>query len=177
MNLTFPFLALLLLWGCASSQGPVRVYDASTGTTSFESPRVVVGHVDMRSGLVGGQRVMAQAFASCIGQGCVPSEVDLAFFNDSSADLNLDYRRVQLDFDGESMEWEDPSRIHESPRGLVPRGEFMRVPLSRTEFERFVTARQVAITFGLTGTAMFRMPLERREPLRAFVALFHPDSR
>lgn len=162
----------LLLWGCASTDVPTRSYDAASDRSLFQSPKVLVGNVNMTSGLVGGQRVMMQAFASCEGRVCAPSTVDVAFFNDSSADVNLDYRRIEIVIDGRSLEWEDEGRRHESPWYIVPRGEFIRVPLSQSEFERLASGREVQVIFGLTGTSVLRMPPERREPLREMVAEF-----
>lgn len=130
----------------------------------------------MTSGLTGGQRVMLQAFASCDGPTCRPSTIDLAFFNDSSADLNLDYRRIELVFDGRSLEWEDLSRFEESPRYLVPRGEFIRVPLSLNDFEQFARANEARVIFGLTGTSTFRMPFERRAELREMTEMLQGNS-
>lgn len=163
-------LVILTTGGCASTENPEQRYNPATGRTQFQSPKVLVGNVNMTSGLAGGQRLMMQAFASCEGPACRPSTVELAFFNDSSADLNLDYRRIELVVDGRSMDWEDLGRFDESPHYFVPRGEFIRVPLSRGDFERFAGAAEVRVIFGLTGTSTFRMPYERREPLREMAA-------
>ncbi len=172
MRTTCAILISLLLWGCAAARKPLRFYDAARGTTTFESPKVLVGNINMTSGLAGGQRVMMQAFATCRGEGCAPSVVEIAFFNDSSTDLNLDYRRLRIIFDDESREWEDTGRMAESPRSFVPRGEFIRVPLSRREFNDFASAREVEVEFGLTATNIFRLSSERRKPLRDLAATF-----
>jgi hypothetical protein len=132
----------------------------------FESPRVLVGNIGMSGGLTSGQRVMMKAFASCAGKGCQPEQVELVFLNDSSSDLNLDYRRLEIVFRGKSLNWEDRSRVHEPTYYLVPRGEFTRVPLSWSDFTGMASAPEVDIFFGLTGSTQMRMPFDRRAGLR-----------
>lgn len=159
---------IVVLSGCASTESTPSRYDASTGRTLYESPKVLAGHISPSTGLASGQRIMMQAFAECAGQDCRPSQVQLAFFNDSSSDLNLDYRRLQIHFGGGSLEWEDPSRVDELLRSEVPRGEFIRVPMSRVDFEAMANASAVELVFGRTGATTLQVPHARREAFRDF---------
>lgn len=109
---------------------------------------------------------MMQAFAACDGRRCKPNEVEIAFLNDSSADLNLDYRRIEIAFAGRSINWEDESRINEPSYYSVPRGEFIRVPVNRGDFELMARAPEMEIKFGQTGTTVMDVPFSRRAPLR-----------
>ena len=172
MRVLYPLLLTALLAGCASSRPDLVRYDAATGETHYESEKALVGNINMSGGLASGQRVMMRAYASCIGEGCKPSQVEAAFLNDSSADLNLDYRRIQLVFDGRTLDWEDSSRIHEPTYYHVPRGEFIRIPMSVADFSRLASANNVQVHFGLTLTTMLQMPHDRRAPLRAMAELF-----
>ena len=156
-----------LLSGCASSQPELMTYDAGTGETSYQSEKALVGNINLSGGLASGQRVMMRAFASCKGEGCKPSQVEVAFLNDSSSDLNLDYRRIKLVFDGRTFDWEDSSRIQEPTYYHVPRGEFIRIPISASDFVRLAAADRVEVHFGLTLTTMLLMPRDRRAPLQA----------
>lgn len=163
-------LFVLCLCGCASSEAVQVRYNRSSDTSTYESPRAVMGYRDISGGLASGQRVMWKAWASCSGEACVPEEVALVFYNDSNTDLNLDYRRIQLDFDGTSRVWEDLSKFDERAAYAVPRGEFVRVSLTRDDFTRLANATLVEIHFGRTGTSVFSLPFDRRESLRVFVA-------
>ncbi len=167
-KITSAVLLLLFLYGCASSE-PVQVsYDRSSDTSTYVSARILMGYRDMSGGLASNQRVMWQAVASCSGEACTPEEVALVFYNDSNTDLNLDYRRLQLDFDGTSRDWEGLGRFDERVFYSVPRGEFVRVPLTGADFARMATAKEVTVFFGRSGTSMFSVPLERRATFRAF---------
>lgn len=159
-------LLLVIFCGCASQGSELVSYDQSADRTTFVSPKLYAGSVGMSGGLASGHRVMIQAFASCPGSECSPSEVEIAFFNDSSADLNLDYRRIAFEFVGGSMNWEDEGRETEPAYYSVPRGEFIRVPVSRGHFELMANSPRMEIIFGRTGTTVIRMPHARREPLR-----------
>ena len=127
-----------------------------------------MGYRDMSGGLASNQRVMWQAVASCSGEACTPEEVALVFYNDSNTDLNLDYRRLQLDFDGTSRDWEDLRLLDERVFYSVPRGEFIRVPLTGADFARMAMAKEVVVLFGRSGTSTFSVPLERRATFRVF---------
>ena len=157
---------LLAFWGCASVQAPLVEFDPASGQTMYQSPKVLVGNINMTGGLASGHRVMMRAFASCTGQDCKPNQVEIAFYNDSSTDLNLDYRRVEITFGSKKLEWEDVGRLHESMKTEVPRGEFTRVPISRADFTGIASAQDVQIIFGLTGTTTLRVPLDRRAGFR-----------
>jgi hypothetical protein len=159
----------LVVWGCASAQAPLVEFDPGSGQTVYQSPKVLVGNINMTGGLASGHRVMMQAFASCAGRECKPNQVEIAFYNDSSADLNLDYRRVEITFGSKTLEWEDVGRLHESMKTEVPRGEFTRVPVSRADFAGMASAQDVQIVFGLTGTTTLRVPLDRRAGFRDLV--------
>ena len=161
-------LIALVLSGCAASE-PVQVnYNPATGQSSFESERLVMGYRDMRAGLASNQRVMWQALASCSGQACTPDEVTLVFYNDTSRDLNLDYRRLQLVVDGITHDWQDLGRETEPAHYAVPRGEFIRVSLAGGVFVRLAWSEQVEVRFGETGTSVFSVPYARRAGFRAF---------
>lgn len=166
MKAAFVPAVLLLIGACATGREARVRYDQTSGKTTYSSAKALVGNVSMTSGLASGQRVMVQAFATCDGPGCSPSEIEVAFINDSSSDLNLDYRRVEIVAGGRKMEWEDAVRLTEPPHFSVPRGEFIRVPLSRADFRTLAEAADVEIIFGLTGTTPLRMPPDRRAPLR-----------
>jgi hypothetical protein len=170
-------LLLFLLWGCTASRPALVTFEAGSNLTRFESPKVRVGNIGMSGGLTSGQRVMMKAFASCAGRGCKPEQVEIVFLNDSSSDLNLDYRRVQIVFRGNSLDWEDRSRVHEPLYYHVPRGEFTRVPLSWVDFVGMATAPDVDIFFGLTGATHLRMPIDRREGLRELVHAIDPARK
>lgn len=160
-------LALLLaVWGCASQNRQLATYNESKNETVYSSSKLLAGNISMSGGLASGHRVMMQAFAACDGAACKPDEVEIAFLNDSSADLNLDYRRIQIVFGGRSVEWEDHGRNTEPHYYVVPRGEFIRLPVSRGDFEAIASSPNVNIVFGLTGTTVLQVPFNRRAPLR-----------
>ena len=163
------FLMLLALYGCATAESVGVHYDPTADRSSFESDRIVLGYRDMSSGLVSNQRVMWQALASCSGKDCIPDEVTLAFFNDTSRDLNLDYRRLQVIVDGVSHDWRDLSRVTEPADYRVPQGEFLRVSLAGAAFVKVAHAQQVEVLFGETGTSTFTVSFGRRAGFRAFV--------
>ena len=165
-----PLLLLLCLCGCASSETVQVRYNRSSDTSTYESARTLMGSRDLSGGLASGQRVMWKAWASCSGEACVPEEVALVFYNDSNTDLNLDYRHLQLDFDGTSRVWEDLTELGERVAFTVPRGEFVRVSLTRDDFTRVANATLVEIHFGRTGTSVFSLPFDRRATLRTFAA-------
>jgi len=173
MNTTPFILALLIslaLYGCVASE-PVQVhYDSAIGSSSYESRRIVLGYRDMSAGLASNQRVMWQALASCSGQDCTPDEVTLAFYNDTSKDLNLDYRRLQLKVDGITHDWQDLGRETEPTHYTVPPGEFIRVSLARAAFVRLARAQQVEVLWGETGTSIFSVSFAQRAGFRAFAA-------
>lgn len=162
-------LLVAILSACASQRPELIDYDVSSGRTVYTSPKLLAGNLNMTGGLTSGHRVMMQAFASCEGRTCRPNEIELAFLNDSSADLNLDYRRVKIVFAGRSVEWEDEGRITEPTYYSVPRGEFIRVPISRGDFELMANAPLMEVTFGQTGTTVIDVPFSRRAPLRELV--------
>ena len=166
MRTAHTFLLMALLGGCLSSRPELVAYDAGTDQTTFKSEKALVGNINLSGGLTSGQRVMMRAFASCTGLNCKPGQVDVAFLNDSSADLNLDYRRIQLVFDGKTLDWEDPSRASEPTYYHVPRGEFIRVPMSAADFARLASADKVEVHFGLTLSTSLLMPHSTRAPLR-----------
>ncbi len=159
-------LLLVLLGGCASQRPEMITYDDVRGKTIYTSSKLLAGNISMSGGLASGHRVMMQAFASCDGRPCKPNEVELAFLNDSSADLNLDYRRIEIVFAGKRVHWEDYGRLNEPTHYSVPRGEFIRLPVNRGDFEMMARAPKVEIIFGLTGTTAIDVPFSRREPLR-----------
>lgn len=161
-------LALLMLTSCASTS-PISIeYNASTGDTSYESKRTIMGYRDMTAGLAYNQRVMWQALASCAGEECVPDEVWIAFFNDTSRDLNLDYRKLKLIVDKVTHEWEDESRVNDNPNSRVPPGEFVRISLSRADFMNLAIAKNVEVHMGESGSSVFRISFERRSDFRMF---------
>lgn len=162
-------LLVLCFCGCAASEAVQVSYDRSRDTSTYESSRTLLGYRDMSGGLASGQRVMWKAVASCSGEACTPEEVALVFYNDSDVDLNLDYRRLQIDFDGTSRDWEGLAEIDERAAYTVPRGEFLRIPVSSDDFVRMANASLVEIHFGKTGTSIFSVPFERRASFRTFV--------
>lgn len=163
-------LSLLVMIGCASAERGMRSgYDPETGATTYTSSKVLAGNIDAAAGLLSGQHVSMRAVASCAGEDCRPSLVDLVFLNDSSKDLSLDYRRVQIRFGGMSFDWEDLERHNEPRHYMVPRGEFIRVPMSWTDFSRMAASREVAIIFGLTGTRTIIVPHTRLAAFRDLV--------
>lgn len=177
MTCALILLSILLVGGCASSRQAEVTYEAKEGKTTFISSKALLGHVSMSGGLAAGQRVNMQAFAACDGRDCTPSEVEIAFLNDSGSDLNLDYRRVHIIADSRELDWEDPLRLSDPPHYSVPRGEFIRVPVQLNDFMVLATARDVEIVFGHTGTSAFRVPFDRRAPLRDFMALMDNSLR
>lgn len=161
-------LILLTLFGCATSE-PFRVnYDSATGMSTFESNRIIMGYRNMSGGLASNQRVMWQAMGSCSGQNCIPGELELVFYNDTSKDLNLDSRRLQLIVDGTTHDWEDLTRTIEGGFYGVPPGEFIRVPLTGHDFVKLAQADKVEVLFGETGTSVFNVSFMRRAEFRAF---------
>ena len=165
------FLIPLALHGCATSGSTGVRYDPATGVSTFESDRSVMGYRDMSGGLAREQRVMWQALASCSGQGCIPEEIALAFYNDTSKNLNLDSRRVQLVVDGVTHDWQDLSRLMEAPHHIVPPGEFIRVSLPGSAFVNLAHAQKVEVLFGETGTSSFNVSFARRAKFRDFVEM------
>lgn len=120
----------------------------------------------MSAGLVTNQRVLWQVEAACAGVDCSPDVIEIAFFNDASTQLHLDYRRLQIFYDGKHLDWNDESRRNENAQTDVPRGEFMRITLSGADFAEVVHAKKVEFHFGLTGTSVFRVPAVRRVALQ-----------
>lgn len=165
------FLTILspvfLVSGCASSE-PFRVsYDSPTNTSTFQSTRGVFGHRDMQGGLATNQRILWQAEAVCAGGiRCTPDVVEIVFFNDTNTVLNLDYRRLKLFFDGQTLDWYDESRDDESPYATTPKGEFMRITMSGLDFSAMAHAKNVEAHFGLTATSVFKIPPQRRDTFR-----------
>ena len=157
--------ALAILAGCAGTMGASVQYDSGSDRTTYTARRSVLGHRDMSAGLVSGQRVFWQAEAACAGEACVPEEVSLVFFNDSSSDLNLDYRRLQIDIDGRQSSWADLAS-EDVIIFAVPRGEFLRVHISGEYFLQLAAAQSVRVYFGLTASAEFAVPFGRREAFR-----------
>ncbi len=168
---------LLVLSACTSSREARISYDQDSDKTTYSSSKALVGNIGMTGGLASGQRVMMQAFATCDGPGCNPSEIEIAFLNDTSSDLNLDYRRVEIVAGPRHLEWEDALRLSEPTHFSVPRGEFIRVPLNRADFKELAEAANVEIIFGLTGTTPFRVPADRRVPLRDLLHLIENSTR
>lgn len=156
--------------GCAATQTAQVHYDPVEDLTTFRSAKVLIGRVSMSSGLSSGQRVMMQVFGTCEGPDCIPSTVDLLFLNEGDRDLNLDYRRIELEFAGRSLAFEDVGRYDEPTQYAVPRGEFVRVPASLSDFEEMVSADEAAIVFGSTGTTQFELSNAQMAPLRSFLA-------
>lgn len=166
--LTCSLLTLLMLCSCASSTSIGVAFDPATNASSYESDRIVMGYRDMSGGLASNQRVMWRAMASCTGKDCTPDEVTLVFYNDTSRDLNLDYRRIQILVDDVHHEWEDQSRITERPEYRVPPGEFLRVSLAGSAFADLSRAQKVDVLMGETGTGVFRVSFDRRAKFRTF---------
>ena len=163
------FLILLTLYGCATSE-PVGVrYDPATDKSSFQTNRIIMGYRSLSGGLTSDQRVMWQALASCSGRNCTPDEIAIAFFNDTSKDLNLDYRRLQMIVDGVTHDWQDLNRLADSGHNSVPPGEFVRVHLATSAFAKLAKAQKVEILFGETGTSVFTVSLKRRAEFQEFV--------
>lgn len=163
--LALPVL-LVTLSGCTPRHHELITYNPETGQSRFSSEKLLAGNISMSGGLASGHRVMMQAFAACVGNSCVPDQLEIAFFNDSSADLNLDYRRIEVIFGPRRLEWEDLGRRTEPAGYGVPRGEFIRVPISLSDFAAMASAPRVEILFGTTGTTALRVPHGSREPLR-----------
>ena len=168
---TFRVVVIVLLvpflYGCASSESAQVSYDRSSDTSTYTSPRSLMGYRAMSDGLASNQRVMWRAVASCSGEACTPDEVALVFYNDSNADLNLDYRRLQINFDGTSRHWEGLAPLDDQTAYRVPRGEFVRVPITSADFTRIAKATAVDVLFGLSGTSTFSVPFDRRASFRA----------
>ncbi len=162
-------LILALLAGCAAPRSAVVEYDPSLDLTVFTSGKIILGRVNMSTGLASGQRVTMQAAASCEGRACEPAEYVLIFLNDSGTDLNLDYRRVRLTFSGRELDWEDLGRVDEPEYYGTPRGEFIRVPLSASDFRSVATAQDLEVFFGRTSTVRFTLSFDRLEPLRDLI--------
>lgn len=161
--------SLMALASCAGSEGALHRYNADGDISRYTSRRVVLGRSDMSAGLASGQRVLWRAEASCPGASCAPSEVDLVFFNDSSSDLNLDYRRLEIVSDGISGDWADLAS-EDVVAFAVPRGEFLRVRIPADYFVRIAEAQDVAVSFGLTASTEFTVPFARRQILRDLMA-------
>ena len=160
----------LVITGCSSTASLKRGYDPSSDQSTFASKRIVMGYRDMSAGLATNQRIMWQAQASCTGRDCIPSEINLVFFNDTSRNLNLDYRGLQIIVDGRAHSWEDVHRLEEPANYRVPHGEFTRVSLSPAVFMQLAEAQQVEVLFGETATSVFTVSHSRRADFRAFVA-------
>lgn len=161
-------------FGCAASSS-VRVdYDAVANRSEYRSDRIRIGLRDMNAGLVSGQRVFVQAVADCQGEGCLPTEVHLAFFNESDNVLNLDDRRLEIVYDGTARQWLGQTRMNVPFSGGVPRGEFVRVPMSADEFTQMANAKDVRISFGETGTARYDLSHAGRLPFRALAERLAP---
>ncbi len=155
----------MVMAGCAGSQGVTQRYNADDDITRYASRRVVLGHSDMSAGLASGQRVLWRAEASCTGASCTPREVDLVFFNDSSSDLNLDYRRLEVVSDGLAGDWADLAS-EDVVNFAVPRGEFLRVRIPAAYFVQIAEAEDVTVLFGLTASTEFSASYARRQGLR-----------
>jgi hypothetical protein len=162
-------VALLVLFGRCASTEPVQVdYDTEQDLTTYTSNRVLMGSLGMAQGLASGQRIMWQARASCAGRGCTPREVELILYNEGDHQLNVDTRRLQLNYDGASQDWEDLSRVAEPAYFNAARGEFFRTAMDGGEFARMAAAAQVEALFGQSGTQAITISYERRSAFRAF---------
>ncbi len=156
---------LILIAGCTTADYLVMNYSEETGITEYASRRTALGVRDLSAGLASGQRVMWQAVASCQGASCQPDEVTLILFNDSSRDLNLDYRGLTITTDGVDTMWSDLAS--EDVLGFaVPRGEFLRVAVSAKYFVRIVEANQVEVSFGPAAGTQLNVPASRRAAFR-----------
>ena len=156
---------LISLAGCASAEA-VRVTSDSSGTITYATNRTVMGSQGMNVGLSSNQRVMWHAEAHCTGDGCRPETVELVFHNDSSTDLNLDYRSIRIEFDGLHQMWTDLIP-QDNIFYTVPRGEFVRVLFPADLFAYLAAAQDVQISFGMSGGSVFVVSHDRREPFRA----------
>lgn len=160
-------LLTLLFLGCASTARIEVEHDASSNTSTYATKKTLFGHVGQSGGLVTNQRVMWLAEASCLGTGCTPDDVEIAFINDATTQLNLDYRRIQMVFNDQTLNWSDESRRIEPAHSGVPRGEFMRITLSAADFATMVRATDVAVFFGQSGTSTFQVPTAHRTTFQA----------
>lgn len=160
-----------LTGSCASSRLSDVTYDRSRDRSTYQSARARMGSPGMSGGLASDQRVTWQAIARCAGENCIPPYVEIIFLNEGTGELNLDSRRVQLNYDGIERSWEDLSRTIEPPHYSVPRGEFSRISLDTAEFARMAGAGRVEVIFGLTGTTGIIVPYERREAFRSLAEL------
>lgn len=168
----FGFLLLMVAAGCTSSKSSMMPeFDSATNVRSMSSKRTVMGYRDMSGGLAANQRVMWQAEAECEGEGCVPAEVEVAFFNDTSRGLNMDYRRVEFVIDGRSHSWKAPG-AQDDVAYRVPAGEFWRIPLQSDLFVALATAKKVEILFGQSGTSKFAVSTSRRAAFKDFAESF-----
>ena len=170
--------ALVLAAGCATTDGVIVTHDEDSGMTEYASKRTVVGNLDLSAGLASGQRIVWQAVASCQGMPCLPEEVTLILFNDSSRDLNMDYRGITIAADGVETVWSDFTS-EDIATFAVPRGEFLRVNVAADHFLQIVEAREVAVSFGLTASTRVPVPRARREAFRQLAVaagMLAPDN-
>ncbi len=159
----------VLFYGCASSEPFTASYDAASDQSRFSSSRSVMGFRSMSGGLSANQRIMWQAQAVCTGESCTPDEVSLVFYNDTSKELNLDYRGLRIIIDGEEHSWQDSDRPVEQGFYRVPRGEFTRVSLLPSVFAELAAAQEVEVLFGQTSTSVFNSIHSGRAEFRALV--------
>ncbi len=136
-----------------------------------------MGYRDMSAGLATNQRIMWQAQASCPGKSCSPHEIALVFYNDTSGNLNLDYRGLRIIIDGSEHAWEDAERLTEPANYRVPKGEFTRVSVSAAVFKALANAQDVEVLFGKTATSVFSVSHSRRAEFRVLLeAMENPNG-
>lgn len=160
---------LIMLYSCAASEPFTLKYDASSDESTFASSRNLMGFRSMSGGLSANQRIMWQAQATCAGKSCSPDKVFLVFFNDTSKELNLDYRGLRIVIDGKEHSWQDSDRPLEQGFYRVPRGEFTRVALLPSVFAELAAAEEVEVLFGETATSSFNSIHSGRSEFRAMV--------
>lgn len=160
-------LGVMILYGCAASEPYTVKYDSSSDQSNFASNRNVMGFRSMSGGLSANQRIMWQAQAACTGESCTPDEVSLVFFNDTSKELNLDYRGLKIIIDGKEHSWQDSDRPVEQGFFRVPRGEFTRVSILPSVFAELASAEVVEVLFGETSTSVFNSIHSGRAEFRA----------
>lgn len=163
-------LLVFLLGGCAAPE-PVKVaYDATSNATSYESRSLTISTNRSNAlGLQGRQLLTMRAAAACLGRDCVPDEVLLVFANAGENETALYYEPLEIEADAANYTWTDLLDREEAER--ISPGDFLRVPMDRSDFAQLAQAQEVR---GSLGETPFRLSYDERAPFRELMLQMGP---
>lgn len=163
-------LLVLLLGGCTATEPVMVSYDAARNATSYETrPLTISTGRSNALGLQGRELLTMRATAACMGRDCVPDELLLVFSNAGENETALYYEPLEIEADDENFTWTDLLDREEAER--ISPGDFLRVPIARSDFARLAQAQEVK---GSLGETPFRLSYEQRAPFRDLMLQLGP---